>query len=1331
MAPLDYLAGGMQQTGQGLAGLQHPQSPRQMAGAASDLIRGGMTIATPFMLPELFAAPKAAIGGMLTYGAAQQAIEQTATHLGLPQEYAKLAGDIGGVFGGHRMYQWLADMARIPEQNIANGIYQKIQAHMAALEDPTLTPQQRDASKAAVDALLTSLRGEEGWKLPALFPNPNPLEKDAYKYYRSIGGPPNAGMASGSPIVRGSTWLSGMTPAGGYMDVRAKAQTVEALKTRAAGLLTEAAPAEGPAREFYSQVEDAVNKSTPVNVPLRVDKDGSQISGDVKAPVDLRDLKYDLDPLWQKLQFLPMADQSVSHAYSALKVLTNANDHIDPLTAEVALSNFKKASLGEPGGIEGALIKTVIPKLQAAVDSSVKEYAGDDALRNLQSGRRAAAKEFGAEWLGDQFKLAQQEGGFAHGRRLWNNWTNLTPSAKTTMFNPGQVAELNKFFHGMRMIEDNPNPSGTALAGAIMAQAGYAMHGGVLDPWFYLGQLGAGGIAKLLRSDLGVKLLTEGLRIPRTSARGRFVEQQLKDILSKGPSGGGGAPPEEPPPPPPRGGRTPPAAPSGGGAAAQPATIERNETPERTTGESRTVQGPAAAVDRTAQEEAGAGKDATATQVLIPGGESYNGRYRVRELSDVQPSHNGVTFQPNPKYELQNTRDYNNPDNRSKVVNGSLPGTFNPRYHITDNPDATNGPVVVDRSGNAIGGNGRAMILQRVYGNNPEGAQAYRDLLTSKARQFGIDPAEVAGKKAPVLVREVDTGALDKQTVQAMVTDLNKVGTAALTPSERAIADSRRVSSKTLDFLGDKLEAGGPDATIASTLEGKTGAQVLDYLIQDGVIGPQERAGLAKGDTLTADGKARISRLVLGRFFADPAQMDTVPAAVKNKIERIAAPLAKVERDPEWSLTPDIQGAVTLLEDMRTRGAKNIDDMLNQAGLFGESPQYSPRAVQLARALQKMSPNELTKAVRQYASDAEFAAQGPDMFGNEVTPQTSLEDALTPSGGASEGAKSALNPPPTLEDRLQKLGDDALDRVRKSGIIEGRITPSLFPAEVTKDMAVWGAARIANGAVKFGKWSKAMLDDAADISPAAVEKVRAMLPQLWTDSKKQYEHHANTFGAENIANLPQIMEYYEAGKEGKNWYNFVRPALQPIFGKNTDLFLKMFAATSPNTKVTQNVVNAVKAYRQFLLGEQFTGMQAHVDNLNRAVAGVKMSGPKVGAFGPNLMGDLNPVTVDLWMARALLGRDTVTPLQSKLVDYMTSQAAKQANLKPAEMQAAIWTGIKKLRNSRDTSAPPEQIVNEYLDKNPDVRKLFEDSLQMSKRHFRDLQSKQAPAKPPR
>jgi len=114
------------------------------------------------------------------------------------------------------------------------------------------------------------------------------------------------------------------------------------------------------------------------------------------------------------------------------------------------------------------------------------------------------------------------------------------------------------------------------------------------------------------------------------------------------------------------------------------------------------------------------------------------------------------------------------------------------------------------------------------------GAQAYRDLLTQKAAQFGQDPAQVAGMKQPVLVREISTGDLpDKQQA---VTDFNVGGTAALRPAEKAIADSRRVSTDTLDHIAGRLEAHGQDATLSQVLDGRGGADVLQKLISDGVI---------------------------------------------------------------------------------------------------------------------------------------------------------------------------------------------------------------------------------------------------------------------------------------------------------------------------------------------------------------------------------------------------------------------------------------------------------------------------------------------------------------
>lgn len=398
------------------------------------------------------------------------------------------------------------------------------------------------------------------------------------------------------------------------------------------------------------------------------------------------------------------------------------------------------------------------------------------------------------------------------------------------------------------------------------------------------------------------------------------------------------------------------------------------------------------------QEPSGASQevaDPTQTRVRVPGeNTSYKANYQVRELSDVQPSHSGVTFQPNPKYAIKNDRDYSNPENQGKVVSWSSPKEFDPTYHITDNPDATNGPVVVDSEGHALGGNGRTMILQRVYANNPGGAQAYKNLLIQKAPQFGLDPEVIKGMNQPVLVRQIADSEFEEPSgsKQNAITDFNKTGTAELTPAERAVADSRRVSADTLNHIGSLLDDAGPEATLTKVLEGKSGTEVLNRLIDDGVVSPQERAAYASGNTLTKDGQTRISKLLLGRFFRDPAQVDAIAPSIRNKMERVAAPLAGVEGS-EWDITPKVQEAMDLIEEANAHGTKNLDDFMKQGGLFMEQ-KYSPESVTLAKAFQNGKQADLIGAVKQYYEDAAYAKAGPSLFGEPPNPKSSFDESF-------------------------------------------------------------------------------------------------------------------------------------------------------------------------------------------------------------------------------------------------------------------------------------------------------------------------------------------------
>jgi hypothetical protein len=385
------------------------------------------------------------------------------------------------------------------------------------------------------------------------------------------------------------------------------------------------------------------------------------------------------------------------------------------------------------------------------------------------------------------------------------------------------------------------------------------------------------------------------------------------------------------------------------------------------------------------------------TTIAVPGeARTYQARYEVRELDDVHASHSGETFAENPNYRLRNERDYLNPVNQGKVLEWSTPDKFEARYHVTNNPDASNGPTIIDQDGNALGGNARAMILERVYRYNKAGAEAYKQSLQQNAAQFGIDPKAVAEMKRPVLVRVADDASIEGPAAKrTAIADFNKKPTAELTPSERAISDSKRVSQETLDDISARLADQGETATLAQVLSGDSGKQVIVNLVRDGVVSPQEYAGMAGKMGLTDAAKERVGKLLIGRFFEDAAQMDNTPPFVKAKLERISAPAAKTSAIPEWSLDADIRQALDLVGQLQAHGLENVSDLLRQGGMFGPTGNYSPRAVALAEALQTQGTKALTEAMRRYAQDA-VVSQRPmvSMFGQKVSPDQAFQEAF-------------------------------------------------------------------------------------------------------------------------------------------------------------------------------------------------------------------------------------------------------------------------------------------------------------------------------------------------
>lgn len=419
----------------------------------------------------------------------------------------------------------------------------------------------------------------------------------------------------------------------------------------------------------------------------------------------------------------------------------------------------------------------------------------------------------------------------------------------------------------------------------------------------------------------------------------------------------------------------------------------------------RTIESPKILGPRGPSNPVGYGEG---TAIRVAGSSrTFEANYAIREAEDVYPSHDPVSFGKNPDYQLVNDRDYAEPEAAARVLGNSRVDTFEPSYLINDNPDATNGPPIIDRNGNVLGGNSRTMIISRVYGGVPEAAAAYKNSLIQKATQFGFNPDDIAAMRRPVLVRELSR-ELSREEAQRAITAFNQPPTAALRPAERAIADSRGLSPQTLDYLSGKIDEQGPDGTLAQALEGRAGPDIVNHLVQDGVITPQERPQyIDERGVLTADGKQRIARLLTGRLFDTPDQFENTPPSLRGKLERIVAPLARLQGRADWDLMPQVRQALSVLEQARAHGISNLQDLAGQQDLFGNGPRIPPDVFALAQRLRDDGPRKLAQAFSQYAQDERMSRPGePATFIEPPAREQAFQDAF---GNEAKAAPQSLS----------------------------------------------------------------------------------------------------------------------------------------------------------------------------------------------------------------------------------------------------------------------------------------------------------------------------------
>jgi len=162
-----------------------------------------------------------------------------------------------------------------------------------------------------------------------------------------------------------------------------------------------------------------------------------------------------------------------------------------------------------------------------------------------------------------------------------------------------------------------------------------------------------------------------------------------------------------------------------------------------------------------------------------------------------------------------------------------------------------------------------------------------------------------------------------------------------------------------------------------------------------------------------------------------------------------------------------------------------------------------------------------------------------------------------------------------------------------------------------------------------------------------------------------------------------------------NWYTKCRTEIEKRYGDDADLFCHLLAVTSPRKQVTANWRLAERIYKSYKAGAlDLTGtLPAHRGNVMRALAGEELSGRKVRAFAANLCGDLNVVTVDVWIMR-YFGFEKLTDAIYSFIEKLIKQMAAVYHMKPAEMQAELWYDI--IRESGKTPKSFLCAINNQL-----------------------------------
>ncbi len=165
----------------------------------------------------------------------------------------------------------------------------------------------------------------------------------------------------------------------------------------------------------------------------------------------------------------------------------------------------------------------------------------------------------------------------------------------------------------------------------------------------------------------------------------------------------------------------------------------------------------------------------------------------------------------------------------------------------------------------------------------------------------------------------------------------------------------------------------------------------------------------------------------------------------------------------------------------------------------------------------------------------------------------------------------------------------------------------------------------------------------------------------------------------------------------KNWYSDTTIKLKNKYGEDYKIIAGLIASTSPRFDVKRNFRVALELYNEYINNKSTLYLllenkdafckcfkilgTAHYNNIKKVLYHdfqniLILGGNKVNAFYNNLIGNLEYVTIDVWILRYFKVKKSLTNNVYNKLAKKIKKLAQADGMRPAEYQAILWTNIR-------------------------------------------------------